>query len=71
MWRLLLAATLSFEGPFSVAVLGGRGAGFWDVARDHFGAIRRCRLRRSRGQVIEAVADRKAAVGVLPLPLAG
>ena len=69
VWRLLITATLSFEGPFSIAVfMADDAAGFWDVARDHFGAYTPITRHGSVRAVIEAVRRQEATVGVLPLP---
>ncbi|MFO1152926.1 MAG: chorismate mutase [Rhodospirillales bacterium] len=69
IWRLLITATLSFEGRFSVAVLATDGApGTWDVARDHFGAFTPVSRHGSVRAVIDAVRRQEATVGVLPLP---
>jgi chorismate mutase len=69
IWRLLITATLSFEGPFSIAVLMADGAGgTWDVARDHFGPYTPISRHGSVRAVIEAVRRQEATVGVLPLP---
>jgi chorismate mutase / prephenate dehydratase len=70
MWRILICATLSFEGPFSVAVhvpAGGDG-GYWDLARDHFGPCTPFSRHGSVHSVIETVRRQEAIVGVLPLP---
>lgn len=69
IWRLLITATLSFEGPFSVAVfVGGDDAAFWDLARDHFGQFTPITRHGTVRGVIEAVRRQEASVGVLPLP---
>jgi Chorismate mutase len=69
IWRLLITATLSFEGPFSVAVyVAGEDAAFWDLARDHFGPYTPVARHGTVRGVIEAVRRQEAAVGVLPLP---
>ena len=69
IWRLLITATLSFEGPFSIAVvMADATAGTWDVARDHFGAYTPISRHGSVRAVIEAVHRQQATVGVLPLP---
>ncbi|MGB0682149.1 MAG: chorismate mutase [Magnetovibrionaceae bacterium] len=68
IWREIIVATLSFEGPFSVAVYTGEnGAGYWDIARDHFGSY--CPLSgfQSAHQVIDAVSRQDNTVGLLPL----
>jgi chorismate mutase/prephenate dehydratase len=70
MWRILICATLSFEGPFSVAVYvpTGEDDGCWDVARDHFGPCTPYSRHGSVRSVIETVRRQEAIVGVLPLP---
>jgi chorismate mutase / prephenate dehydratase len=69
IWRILICATLSFEGPFSVAVHVAReGDASWDIARDHFGPCTEMRRHGSSGSVIEAVRRQEAIVGVLPMP---
>lgn len=69
MWRILICATLSFEGPFSVAVyLPGDQPGYWDLARDHFGPCTPITRHTSVRSVIEAVHRQEAIVGVLPMP---
>lgn len=69
IWRILICATLSFEGPFSVAVhLPEREDGYWDIARDHFGPCTPIARHPSARSVIEAVHRQDAIVGVLPMP---
>jgi chorismate mutase len=70
MWRILICATLSFEGPFSVAVYvpAGDDGDCWDVARDHFGPCTPYSRHGSVRSVIETVRRWEAIVGVLPLP---
>lgn len=73
IWRILICATLSFEGPFSVAVLGASEGhpedGRWlELAREHFGPCTQLTRHSSSRKVIEAVHRQEATVGVLPLP---
>src|SRR4051795_2888872 len=69
IWRELLAATTSRQGPFTIAVyVPPAGAGFWDIARDHYGSHTPMLTFGSAGQVIRAVAEGRATVGVLPMP---
>ena len=68
IWRQIITATLSFEGPFSVAVLTPDDVrGYWDLARDHFGGIVPMTRHTSVRLVIEAVRSQDATVGVLPV----
>ncbi len=69
MWRELLAATVRLQGAFTVAVYAAPEAqGFWDIARDHYGSHTPMLPYRTTSQVISAVTDGQAAVGVLPMP---
>ncbi|MBK8176530.1 MAG: chorismate mutase [Rhodospirillales bacterium] len=69
IWRVLICATLSFEGPFSVAVYTpANETGYWDLARDHFGPCTPVTRHTSVRSVIEAVHRQDAIVGVLPMP---
>ena len=47
---------------------GGRGDGYWDVARDHFGPFTPMSRHGSARAVIETVRRQDAIVGVLPMP---
>jgi chorismate mutase / prephenate dehydratase len=72
IWRQLINATLSFEGPFSVAAYLPEGEpGYWDLARDQYGAYTPMSRHASARSLIEAVRRHEAIVGVLPLPRAG
>ena len=69
IWRELLAATVRLQSNFAVAVYAGPEAqGYWDLARDHYGSHTRMLAFRSTAQVIRAVTEGQAAVGVLPMP---
>ena len=72
MWREMLAATVRLQSPFAVAVFAPAEAqGFWDLARDHYGSSTPMSAYRSTGQVIRAVTEGQAAIGVLPMPQEG
>jgi chorismate mutase/prephenate dehydratase len=72
MWREMLAATVRLQSPFAVAVFAPIEAqGFWDLARDHYGSHTPMSAYRSIGQVIRAVTEGQASVGVLPMPQEG
>jgi chorismate mutase len=69
MWRELLSATLRLQGPFEVAVYAPEDrSGYWDLCRDHFGSLTPAMAFDRIGQVLRAVMDGPATVGVLPLP---
>jgi chorismate mutase/prephenate dehydratase len=72
IWREMLAATVRLETPFAVAVFAPAEAqGFWDLARDHYGSLTPMSAYRSIGQVIRAVTEGQASVGILPMPQEG
>jgi chorismate mutase / prephenate dehydratase len=72
IWREMLAATVSLETPFSVAVYAPTGSpGFWDLARDHYGSHTPITAYGSIAQVIRAVAEAPESAGVLPMPQEG
>lgn len=69
IWRELIVATLSFEGPFSVAVHAPEaGSGYWDLARDQYGSFTPMTGYASARRVIEAVRRQEATLGIVPLP---
>ena len=69
IWRQLIIATLSFEGPFSTAVyMPAADSGYWDLARDQYGTFTKMTRHGSVRSVIEAVNRQQATVGVLPMP---
>lgn len=69
IWRELLAATTRMQGSFTVAVhVPPTGPGFWDIARDHYGSHTPMLTFGSATQVIHAVVEGRATVGVLPMP---
>ncbi len=69
IWRELFAAVTSLQSPLSVAVYAPEGSfGYRNLARDHFGWRTPITAYRSAAQVLEAVTEGKAAVGVLPAP---
>jgi chorismate mutase / prephenate dehydratase len=69
IWREMLAATVRLQSPFAVAVYAPPEVpGFWDLARDHYGSNTPMSAYRLLGQVIRAVNDGQASVGVLPMP---
>jgi chorismate mutase / prephenate dehydratase len=72
MWREMLAATVRLQSRFAVAVFAPlESQGFWDLARDHYGSHTPMSAYRSIGQVIRAVTEGQASVGVLPMPQEG
>lgn len=69
MWRELLAATTRLQGAFTIAVYAPPEApGFWDIARDHYGSHTPTLAYGSTSQVIRAVTEGQAAIGILPMP---
>jgi chorismate mutase / prephenate dehydratase len=69
MWRELLAATVRMQSNFTIAVYSPPDAqGYWDIARDHYGSHTPILSYRSAVQVIRAVTEGQATIGVLPIP---
>lgn len=67
LWRELMAESLKLQGPFSVAVFGGRDpARMADLARLRFGASPPLRMVNSPDEAI-AAAEALGGVGVVPL----
>jgi chorismate mutase len=64
LWREILAGMVAMQGPLSVALCDG----VRDLARDHFGSQAPLMPLGSPAQVIAAVAEGRATVGVVPLP---
>jgi len=69
MWREMLAATVGLQAKLAIAVYTpGTVSGYWDLARDHFGSYASMTAFDSVGQVIRAVTDKQASIGILPMP---
>ncbi|MDC0033184.1 chorismate mutase [Alphaproteobacteria bacterium] len=68
IWRELMSAFVSLQGPFVVSVWDSGDIGCWDIARDHFGTETTMTRHKSADAVLNAIAEGSATVGVLPLP---
>jgi len=69
IWRELLGGTTAMQGRFAVAVrVTENGARLWDLARDHYGTYVQMLPLRGASEVLSAVAEERATVGVLPMP---
>ncbi|HEV2547660.1 MAG TPA: chorismate mutase [Stellaceae bacterium] len=72
LWRELLSGTVALQGDFAVAVSAvDDRADYWDLARDHFGSHTPMTIYHSVGEVLRAVGEKRAAIGVLPVPFEG
>jgi len=73
IWQEIIAASLQMEAPLTVAVHrpDAGSFGLWDLARINFGGITRFVPHETTQQVLGAVIDGEASVGVLPLPEQG
>jgi chorismate mutase len=70
IWRELIAAYCRLQGSLSVAVCATeKSVGYWDLARDHFGSATRMALHHAPGLVVREVAEGRAIVGLLPMPV--
>ena len=69
IWREIIAALAQIQGPFSVAVFAPpEYAGYWDLARDHFGSVTPMIRHASVEKVVRAASESPAVIGVLPYP---
>jgi chorismate mutase len=69
VWREMMGANLCLQGPFTVAVAVTSGQpGVWDLARDHYGSHATGMTQGSPAQVLSAVAEGEAMIGVLGMP---
>src|ERR1700686_3983761 len=72
LWRELISGAISVQGEFAVAVHApGALPDYWDLARDHFGSHMPMQAFHSAGEVLRALSEGRAAVGVLPMPAEG
>lgn len=72
LWRELVSGTLTMQTDFVVAVfVPDEVPGYWDLARDHFGSQTPMNAYRSVGEVVRAVGEGRAMIGVLPIPEEG
>ena len=72
LWREIISGTIMMQGDFAVAVpvLEGK-PDYCDLARDHYGSHTPMIAFHSVGEVLRALAEGRAAVGVLPMPAEG
>lgn len=69
LWRELLAGTIAMQIDLRLAVYSpANDPGLWDLARDHYGSHVAMVGFRSAGEVLRAVANGRAILGVLPVP---
>jgi len=67
LWREIISAPLALQGAFSVAVFAPKEApGYFDLARDHYGSFASMSVHDTPGQVIRALGEGRAILGVLP-----
>ena len=67
LWREIISAPLALQGVFSVAVSAPNEApGYWDLARDHYGTVAAMSAHDTPGQVLRALGEGRAVLGVLP-----
>jgi len=69
IWRELLSAQVALQGPFSIAAFAPEGSlDYRDLARDQYGTITPVTLHPSVNQVLNAVVEGDAKLGILPMP---
>lgn len=69
MWRLIIAASTAVESPLKISVYTPEGNNdlYW-LAREYFGFFNPSSRQPHIKRVIGDVIDKKAAVGILPMP---
>ncbi len=69
IWREMISALIGLQGPFAVAVYAPPDRlAYWDLARDHYGRLTPIVGHASTGQVVSAVTEGAASIGILPMP---
>ncbi len=72
IWREIISATLRLETPYLVSVFEPEprveGESYLAMARAYFGVETTLRPARTEAGVLRNVRDRKASIGVLPVP---
>ena len=79
IWRELIVATLSFEGPFSIGVhipdtstydelRQNIRSGYWNMVRDQYGAFTPMHGYPSAELLVDAVKRHDVTIGVLDMP---
>jgi len=63
IWREIMSSAVAVQSALSVAVCEG----CWDLARDHFGSMAPLLVLPTAEETVLAVAEGRAALGVLPL----
>lgn len=72
IWREILSGTIRMQVDFAVAVCAPETApGLWDLARDHYGSHTPMTAYGTASQVLRAVTEGGASIGVLPMPQDG
>lgn len=69
IWREVMGALVGLQQPFTIAVYQPeRGAGYIELARNHFGVVWPQIVHLTPGHVVRMVADGQATVGLVPIP---
>lgn len=69
IWREVMGALVGLQQPFTIAVYQPeRGAGYIELARNHFGVVWPQIVHLTPGHVVRMVADGQASIGVVPIP---
>lgn len=72
LWRELISGAIAMQGAFAVAVLSRpETPDYWDMARDQYGSHMPMLAFHSAGEVLRALSEGRANVGVLPMPAEG
>lgn len=68
IWREIFSAITKLQNNFDIAVfMPKRGAGYLEIARDHFGSYSKLEVKGSVGMVIKDLIEDKVGLGVVPV----
>ncbi|MCK5295886.1 MAG: chorismate mutase [Alphaproteobacteria bacterium] len=68
IWREIFGSLVQIQGSFPIAVfMPKRGAGYLEVARKQYGSCAETLPMTSAGQVVYAVSEGKAEIGIVPI----
>ncbi|MBE1237562.1 chorismate mutase [Phaeovibrio sulfidiphilus] len=72
LWREIFSVSLAMQNRMTLAVwMPERGAAFLEIAHNQYGSFTTASLHQSMEQVIREVSERRATLGILPLPETG
>jgi chorismate mutase / prephenate dehydratase len=72
LWREIVNTATRMQSFLEISVCApDKSVGYWDIARNHFGAATAMSLHRSPSVVLGRVIDKRGMVGLMPMPMEG